>query len=372
MTASIRHSSAYAFVIAALFGAVFAYYAIDRAVAFAQFAVQQAIVAESAAIEASQEEKIAQARMATTTVRAIYVTSGTAKNPKKLEHLIGIVERTSLNAMVIDVKGDTSYLDDKMIEVVKKVREGGIYPIARVVIFKDHSFAKRFPDQALTYASGNFWRDNSGGTWIDPASRAYWAYIVDIARQAADIGFREINIDYVRFPTDGALSSIRYPVWDGKTPKAEIIASFFKYFNEELKKTHPHVKTSLDIFGYTFLSSGGLNIGQRLEDAMQHFDYIAPMVYPSHYSTGNFGVAVPASHPHLVISKTLQKGFAKLPQEYPRWHIRPWLQAFNLLGVEYNAYMMKEQIRALEDFGITEFYLWNAGNAYDRYESALK
>lgn len=307
----------------------------------------------------------------TATVRAIYVTAATAKNPQKLGHLMSLIERTILNAMVIDVKGDTPYFDEQLQVALQRIVEAGIYPIARIVIFKDNGFARENPSETLKYAGGSFWRDSSGATWLDPASRASWAYMVHQARRAADMGFREINLDYVRFPTDGTLSAIRYPVWDGKTSKIEIIAAFFAYFNTELKKTHPNIKTSLDIFGYTFLTSSGLNIGQRMEDAVKHFDYIAPMVYPSHYSAGNFGVDNPAAHPHLVITKTLEKGFEKLPAEYPRWHIRPWLQAFNL-GADYNAHMLHEQIRALKDSGITEFYLWNAYNIYDRYESALR
>jgi hypothetical protein len=304
-------------------------------------------------------------------VRAIYLTAGTAKNPKKLASLINLVKSTSLNAMVINFKDDGPQLDQHLIDAVNQLRQNGIIPIARIVVFKDYTFAHKNPGEALMYQGDGFWLDNKGGSWLDPASRASWAYLVNTARQAADIGFEEINLDYVRFPTDGAVSSIRYPVWDGKTSKTEIISAFFKYFNEELRKTHPEIKTSLDIFGYTFITSSGLNIGQRLEDAIKYFDFIAPMVYPSHYSKGNFGYENPAAHPYDVVKKTLDSGFKKLPADLPHARIRPWLQAFDM-GAEYNAYMLSEEIRALEDSGITEFYLWNPSNVYDRYASALK
>lgn len=304
-------------------------------------------------------------------IRAIYLTASTAKNPERLSHLIELVKRTTLTAMVINVKDDGPQLDQKLIEAVSLVRSEGIIPIARIVVFKDSTFVRANPQEALRYPGGTLWRDYRGGTWLDPASRASWAYLVHLSRQAADIGFEEINLDYVRFPTDGSISLIRYPVWDGKTPKTEVIAAFFKYFNEELKKTHPRLKTSLDIFGYTFLTSSGLNIGQRVEDAAHHFDIIAPMVYPSHYSTGNFGFENPAAHPYAVIKKTLERGFAKLPPNFPHSRIRPWLQAFDMGGV-YNGYMLSEQIRSLNEFGITEFYLWNPRNVYDRYEKALQ
>ncbi len=273
--------------------------------------------------------------------------------------------------MVINAKDDGPQFEERLTSAVMRLRQEHIIPIARVVIFKDATFARQNPQEALKYPGGSFWRDNSGGTWLDPASRASWAYLVNIARQAADIGFEEINLDYVRFPTDGALSAIQYPVWDGKTSKTEIIAAFFKYFNEELKRTHPNIKTSLDIFGYTFLTSSGLNIGQRVEDAALYFDYIAPMVYPSHYAPGNFGFENPAAYPYMVIKKTLEKGFSKLPPDFPHERIRPWLQAFDM-GATYDTHMMREQIRALKEFGITEYYLWNPRNMYDRYESALK
>lgn len=273
--------------------------------------------------------------------------------------------------MVINAKDDGPQFDDALTKAVADVREAGIYPIARIVIFKDHAFAREHPQEALKNSAGSLWRDYRGGTWLDPASKASWAYVVDVARRAADIGFDEINLDYVRFPTDGAISSIRYPAWDGKKPKTEIIAAFFVYFNTELKKTHPRTRTSLDIFGYTFLASSGLNIGQRVEDAAGTFDIIAPMVYPSHYSAGNFGLANPAAHPYTVVKKTLESGFAKLPADFSKQRVRPWLQAFDM-GAIYDARMLQEQIRALAEFGITEYYLWNPRNIYDRYESALK
>ena len=306
-----------------------------------------------------------------TLIRAIYLTAGTAKDPTRLEHLIALVKKTNLTAMVINVKDDGPQFEQRLTDALARLHQEHIIPIARIVIFKDAAFARQNPQEALTYLGGSFWRDNSGGTWLDPASKSSWAYFVNVARQAADIGFEEINLDYVRFPTDGALSSIRYPVWNGKTPKTDVIASFFKYFNEELKKTHPNIKTSLDIFGYTFLTSSGLNIGQRVEDAALYFDTIAPMVYLSHYAPGNFGFENPAAHPYTVITKTLEKGFAKLPPDFPHQRIRPWLQAFDM-GAAYNADMLSAEIRALNELGITEFYLWNPRNVYDRYESALK
>lgn len=306
------------------------------------------------------------------TVKAIYVTMHTAGIRKKMDALIALADATEVNAMVIDVKGSQGELIFDMLDapaLVAKLHEHGIYVIARIVVFQDSGAATREPSVVIKKEGGGIWRDRRGFSWVDPAAEKGWEHVFDVSKRALDIGFDEINYDYIRFPTDGNLGVMVFPAWNKEVPQHEIIAKFAVRAREVLKSYDPAMKLSIDIFGYTFLQNSGLGIGQRLEDTIAVFDGVYPMVYPSHYSTGNFGFANPADHPYEVVKGTLEKGLLQLGDTATSSaaKIRPWLQAFDL-GAVYTPEKMKAQIRATED-GLrgmsTGWLLWDPGNEYD-------
>ncbi|MCR4322897.1 MAG: putative glycoside hydrolase [Candidatus Azambacteria bacterium] len=305
-------------------------------------------------------------------VKAVYVTMYTAGNREKIDALIQLTKDTEVNAMVIDVKGSEGELIFDMLDIatlLEELREADIHTIARIVVFQDNSAVERAPETVIKKSGGGVWRDRRGFAWVDPAAEKGWDYVFDVSKRALDAGFDEINYDYIRFPTDGALSTMVYPVWDEQTtPRYEAIKKFALRAREVLKAHEPRMSLSIDIFGYTFIQQHDLGIGQRLEDMIEAFDFVYPMVYPSHYSTGNFGFVNPADHPYEVVKGTLESGLTRMGENATSsaHRIRPWLQSFNL-GAIYTSDMMHAQIQGTRD-GLggqsSGWLLWDPKNQY--------
>lgn len=335
-------------------------------------------------------------------IKAVYATAWSAGSSKKLEYLEDLMEGTELNAIVIDIKdysGAVLYNTEldlakkynavearipKLNLLLKRLHDKGIYAIARISVFQDTKLAIARPDLALTSSStGETWQDRKGLYWIDAAAKEAWDYNIAIAKEAAARGFDEINFDYIRFASDGNLEDIKYPFWNGATAKREVIRRFFEYLRSEL----PDTAISADLFGLTTVDPGDVGIGQHLEYALPYFDYIAPMVYPSHYSAGILGYAKPAEHPYEIIRYSLDTALARInaysktvsqtasgvaaiePKRIAK--IRPWLQDFDL-GADYTAEMVRKQIQAVYDSASTTenlvqgWMLWSPSNVYTR------
>ena len=298
-------------------------------------------------------------------MKAVYITANVALGAR-VNKIIGLIKETELNAIVIDIKDDRStFLDDDMKQVIRRLRFAEIFPIARLPVFQHGGLALEHPEWALQTANGSLWRDSGGRYWVDPASRDIWQIILEETRQAAKMGFGEINLDYIRFPSDGKLEGVIYPVWDKQASRAEIINNFSRFIADNLKKEFPEVQLTADLFGYLLLRDDDQGIGQSITELAGIFDYIYPMVYPSHYDSGNFNLANPASHPYEVVYQSLESGkkiFAK--HQTPFTNIRPWIQDFNL-GAIYTPEMVRLQMRATTDAGLIKGWLiWNPNNRY--------
>lgn len=326
--------------------------------------------------------------------RGIYLSAWTAGTPDLMDSYIDFIRRTELNAVVIDIKdstGEVTYdsnlpivnqLGTEKIKIkdlpalLDKLYQKGIYTIARIAVFQDSILAEKKPDLALkNKQTGKIWRDWKGLAWIDPAAKEAWAYNVALAREAFELGFDEVNFDYVRFPSDGDLNQIVYPFWDGRESMSEIIRQFFEYQYNHLKNFGPR---SVDLFGLTLWhieDDSDMNIGQKFVDATPYFDYICPMVYPSHYPPNFEGFKNPATQPYEIIYRSLIKGQKYLESLPPgieiKSRIRPWLQAFNL-GAEYTPRMIWQEKQAVYDAESFGWLFWNAQNKYWPIESALK
>lgn len=317
-------------------------------------------------------------------VRAIYLTAHTAGLKSRREELIRLVEATELNAMVIDLKdysgrvffasgvplADATGAQDLKVapdlpQFVNDLKRRGIYAIARLAVFQDPHLAEARSDLALHRKTGDgLWRDRKGLAWVDTSSREVWDYNLDLMAAAVRLGFDEINLDYIRFASDGNLADIRSAGYADGVSKTEIMRQFFAYAGERF--AYLPVRTSVDLFGLTLWQDNGLGIGQRFEDAAPHFDAIAPMVYPSHYADGFEGFSNPAEHPYEVVGRSLARGRPGLAGT--RAEFRPWLQDFDL-GADYGADKIRAQIQATYDEGSEGWMLWNASNRYT--EAAL-
>lgn len=323
--------------------------------------------------------KLPRAKPAARTVKGIYLTANSASRADKISQVIELIADTELNAVVIDIKDYTGAvlynsqvpLVDKLQterEVIKNVPDlierlhaQGIYVIARQVVFQDPLLAERQSDWAIKTNRGRIWRDKNNLAWVDPGESAVWNYNLAIAREAISLGFDEINFDYVRFPSDGDLRGVQYV--SGARPKYEVMAEFYRAVGESLKDEPAWI--SLDLFGLTMeaASTNDLNIGQRIEDALDHVDYISPMMYPSHYPPGHLGLKNPAAHPGRVLDYGLKLGAPKFIGQ--RAQLRPWLQAFNL-GAIYDGAKIRAQIDAVEAHTDAGWLLWNARNVYSK------
>lgn len=321
-------------------------------------------------------------------VKGLYLTSYSASSSKTIDNFINFIKNTELNAVVIDIKdysGQLAY--DSQVELVnqlqtdrdlikdlpsliQKLHDNNIYVIARQTVFQDPELSSKKPDWSVkNSATGGLWYDWKGLTWTDPTRQEVWNYNLAIAKEAINLGFDEINFDYIRFPSDGPMKQMQFANLQGRT-KAQVIAAFFQFLHENLKDEPAYI--SGDLFGYTTEREDDMNIGQQIEDAALYFDYVCPMVYPSHYPSGHLNLANPAAHPYEVISQAIKKGIESLtpikiegqePIEY-RAKIRPWLQAFNM-GAIYSPDMIDAQIQASNKNGGFGYLLWNARNVYN-------
>jgi len=337
-------------------------------------------------------------------VKGIYMTSCVAATPSLRNNLVKLIDETELNTVVIDIKsydGHISFMPSDetlksavggcfvkdMQDFIDELHNHNIYVIARLAVFQDHLRVKLFPEMAVKKASATTtaWTDFKGISWIDASDRSHWDYTVALALEANAIGFDEINFDYIRFPADGNMRDIWYPE-SGTQKKSDVMRSFYQYLHESLSPKG--IVTSADLFGMTTTNTDDLNIGQILENTLPYFDYIAPMVYPSHYPPTFMNIGDPNSHVYEVVKISMDRAVARtiattttvaLPDarigtttpaiyskpEFNRNKMRPWLQDNNY-PVPYTSEMVRAQIQATYDAGLNSWMLWNAGNRYTR------
>lgn len=321
-----------------------------------------------------------------TPVKAIYMSGWVAGSPKLRNNLIDLIDKTEINAVVIDIKdytgkisfevdspklkayGSTENRIPDIKEFIGRLHDKGIYVIGRISSFQDSYLVKTHPELAVTDKSGNLWKDRKGISWLDVGARPVWDYLALIGQEAYDFGFDELNFDYIRFPSDGNMENIKFPFSQGKS-KPAALKEFYVFVDEKFRPKG--IPISADLFGMTTSNNDDLGIGQILGDALLHFDFVAPMVYPSHYPKGFLGYPNPASKPYEIIKYAMDGAVekARLATTSPS-KLRPWLQDFSLGGVTYTPDMVRAQIQATYDTGLDSWMLWNASNVYTI--SALK
>lgn len=316
-------------------------------------------------------------------LRAIYMTSWVAGTQAWRADLAKFAADSEINAIVIDVKDYSGRIafevSDPVLkefgaeeirvqdfkEFIKGLHEKNIYAVARISVFQDPYMANMRPDLAVKNSSGGIWKDRKGLSWIDPAARWYWDYIVRLARETERLGFDELNFDYIRFPSDGNLDDMVYNHWDGKTERKDVMLEFFSYLDVELASLN--IPLSADLFGLvTTAQNHDLKIGQVLEYTAPYFDYISPMVYPSHYPAGFIGLKNPAEHPYEIIHYSMSMAYERLVRATSTpAKLRPWIQDFDL-GATYDAGMILKQKRAVYDSGLTSWMAWDPANKYTK------
>ena len=309
--------------------------------------------------------------------RALYAPAAIFEAPGRLDAMLELIERTEVNAMVIDVKetdGRLYYATDlpeaveagsvreapifDLEELLPMLKERGIYTIARMVVMKDNTTAAARPELAvMNTATGEPWRDNIGGAWLDPSAPGVAEYIAAIAGDLADKGFDEVQLDYIRFYSDGPYNLADTNLPNTQSFRLPAIQRVLRVVSRELDATRTFL--GADVFPISFIVPDDQGIGQRPEVIMPYVDYFCPMVYPSHYGPGVFGFEVPNNFPYEVVDQTLEimneqtAGLAVV--------IRPWIQDFGYGPFPpYSADQVRAEMTAAADNDAKGWMIWNA------------
>jgi len=314
-------------------------------------------------------------------VKALYMSGWVAGSENFRNSLVKIIDQTELNAVVIDIKDSTGRLsfqmNDPLIKNIGSVENRirniaalttllhskNIYIIGRISTFQDPYLTKLKPEWAVKKKSdGTVWKDRKGLSFLDPTNKNVHNYVLAIAKEAYTLGFDEMNFDYIRYPSDGNISDINYNLVAGQT-RADNMEKFFKFLSSEIKKD-VNIPISADIFGLTTEAKDDMGIGQVWEKVIPYFDYVCPMVYPSHYPAGHAGYKNPALYPYEIIDQALKAAIVKskaINQDISK--IRPWLQDFDM-GATYTKEMVSAQIKATNANGLSSWLLWDPSNKY--------
>lgn len=321
-------------------------------------------------------------------VRALYVNRFAAQSTRKFAQLLAIADSTEVNALVIDMKDEFGLnfnSDDPEVQrnagtmgkvrdvrvLIDSVRAHGLLPIARLVVFKDSVAARMNSDQVIRKADGTPWRDKQGLTWVSPYSQKIRDYNIKAAEELVRLGFAEIQWDYIRFPEPyKSLPTQHFPGSNGVS-KPDALADFLKQAQSRMHALG--VRSTADIFGLVTTVDGPLEIGQHWEKVAPVSDVLLPMVYPSHYPAGSFGIARPNAEPYQIVFKAISRAHERnAALGLNGQHVRPYLQAFTLGKPEYGAEQVREQIRAVNDAGYQGWVLWHPGSSYLPFVDAIR
>jgi hypothetical protein len=315
-------------------------------------------------------------------IRGLYVNAWAAGSSRRIEELISIARETEINAFVIDIKDATGYLSHvtsvplaheigatesrrirDLAALLDRLQTEQIYPIARIVVVKDPLLVAGRPELAVQDQEGGVWVDGKETAWLNLFAPDVWGYHVQVAREVAEIGFPEIQWDYIRFPDAPAsyLERAVFPGRDGRD-RVDAVRGFLAYAREELADLP--VRSTADVFGVTTTARRDVGIGQVWESFIDVVDAALPMVYPSHYWTGSFGYAEPNAHPYEIVGAAIRDALRRSEPIEGAGRTRPWLQDFTLGQPPYGQAEVRAQIQATYDAGVQEWVLWNPSSRY--------
>ena len=363
-------------------------------------------------------------------VKTIYMTSCVAGTEAFRNKLVVLAQETEINSIIIDIKdfsGTISFPPTSpqwqsawengrcgardMKQLIEMLHGNNIYVIGRITVFQDPFYAPKHPSEAVLRSDRTtIWADGKGLNFVDVASQQYWDHIIELSVDSYNLGFDELNFDYVRYPSDGNMADTWYPksmAGQYGGDKQANLEAFFKYLNEKLDEEsrfaafrHENTGrasstpyTSADLFGMTTTNFNDLTIGQVQDRAAPYFDFIAPMVYPSHYPVGFHNLGNPNDYPYEVVHYAMSDGVKRMQSEttpmegflhtrigtsspalyrkpaFPATKFRTWIQDFDY-GGDYDAADVRAQIQASNDAGVDSWMIWAPSNNYTK--AALK
>lgn len=310
-------------------------------------------------------------------LRGVHLTAWVAGAPRPRRQFLARMRGTWINAIVVPVKeidgrvyipgvakaeeyGTALPAIPDPAAALRDMKAEGLYTIARIAVFKDDRLARRMPEWAVRRPDGSLWVNDRGVAWVDPYQREVWDYVLDVAGRAAALGFDEVQFDYIRFPSDGDTSLCRYARPDHS--RATAVRSLKDFLAHAVARLKPSgVKVSVAVFGMATTSRTDMGIGQELAALTAEMDAVSPMMYPSHYARGEYGLRDPNREPYKVVFRGLRDAKARMGGR--TYKLRPYLQDFSL-GRRYGPAEVRAQILAAQAQGVESWILWNPGNRY--------
>ena len=328
-------------------------------------------------------------------VKGLYFNTYSVNTPETYNKIVGLIEDTDLNAVVIDIKDDWGNVtmnfdtDDEDIlyskidivdpeALIKDFHDRGIYVIGRVTTFKDSIITEKHPDWGFTLDDGTLWKNGHDEAFMNPFLKEVQDYDLKIAKLAAEAGFDEIQFDYVRFAegfeTFGDTLDYSKGEYEDETEMDEgekrvsAITGFVKSAREELQAYN--VPVSIDVFGYAMQVRRAEGIGQDFDQMANQADVMSSMIYPSHWGNWSFDIEKPDLEPYELVFRYLEEEKKILGDLEHTPVSRPWIQDFTASWIgegnwmEYDGDAVQAQIDAIYDQGLNEYLIWNANSEY--------
>lgn len=292
-------------------------------------------------------------------VRALRAHKSVLRDADSYEALLDMAAASSINALIFDTKdesGSVLYATgvEKALAIdavdafydpqtaVAAAHDRDLYAITRIVTFEDSVWSGADPEAKLA------------GIWIDPLRTANWEYPLALATEACELGFDEIQFDYVRFPS-GEAASVAQRI--RPTTAAQRVGTIRAFLAEAQNRLHDvGCAVSADVFAIVLTLVDEQGVGQRPEELSTVVDAISPMVYPGHYEDGWMGFADPNSHPGPVVARALDDGVSRISRVAI---MRPWLQAFGYTPEQVLVGIDEAEARSVG------WMLWNATGDYE-------
>ncbi len=311
-------------------------------------------------------------------INAAYLTGAKLTDEATIQSIIDLAQTTDVNAVVIDMKEGTVYYDTGVqffidadavfpafdpASLVQRFNDAGLYTIARIVVFNDPVVAENLPDLAIRTTTGDIWRGSNDAAWVNPYHQELWQPNIDLGIEAAEMGFDEIQFDYVRFPSDGDLSNAEFGA-DHTYKEDERVKTIVDFLTMARAQLTAHgVKTAADVFAIIAIFPDDQGIGQRFADFTNVVDYICPMIYPSHFTAGPLGMDNPPNEdPYDTVLITMKSAADKVPGQVLK--IRPWIQDFTMGEPPYGVTEVQAQIDAAFEGGASGWMLWNPDSSF--------
>ena len=327
-------------------------------------------------------------------VRGLYFNTGSINNPEVYSRIIGLIENSNLNAVVIDVKDDwgnitvnfktdnedIQYANTKLLDAEKLITDlhsRGIYVIGRITTFKDSIITKKHPEWGFTKDDGSLWANGRGEVFMNPFLKEVQDYNIEIGELAAEAGFDEIQYDYVRFAegfeTFGDSLSYSRGEYENKPmdegdKRVSAITGYVRKARESISAYG--LPVAIDVFGYALQAGRASGIGQDFSEISNEADIMCSMIYPSHWGPYSFDIEKPDLEPYELVTRYLKEEQAIFKDLDHRPQSRPWIQDFTASWIGegnwmvYDADAVQAQIDAIYESGQREYLIWNATNTY--------